>query len=395
MNHPIRSVLISGSPAGAKSRSSASLRCRVWSVAVCFGLAGCMPFRPGPTPPVHENVPAEYTLFEPVAPRPDAWWTVFESDDLNRLMEQALNANLTIRESYARLAQVRAVAEKAGVDLFPELDGSAGASASRQRIDLGGATDGTETSKRYSLGLSMASYEIDLWGSIRSTREAALRDTAASVEDVRAAFLTISAELATRWAELMVQMETLHVLDRQLESNRQSLDLMETRFHFGRATVLDVYQQRQSVTEIEALIPSVAARIGELRNEIAVLIGDPPGTDIGIDDSGLPDVPIVPDPGIPMDVLAQRPDVRKAGLALEAAEWRVSAARADRLPAIRLSASLTFSADAIDQVLTNWIGTLAAGLTGPIVDAGRRRVEVERTRAVVDERLVAYRRAAL
>ena len=99
--------------------------------------------------------------------------------------------------------------------------------------------------------------------------------------------------------------------------------------------------------------------------------------------------------GLPADLLAARPDVRAAGLRLQAGEWEVAAARADRLPALRLTASSNYFAEDLSSLFDNWIINLAANLAGPIFDGGRRRAEVARVRAVVDERLAFYRETVL
>jgi len=103
----------------------------------------------------------------------------------------------------------------------------------------------------------------------------------------------------------------------------------------------------------------------------------------------------LPDPGLPADLLARRPDIRAAGLQLRAADWRVTVAKADRLPALRLGASASYGSEEWGLLFDNWMASLAAGVTGPLFDAGRRKTEVIRTEAVVEERLAAYRQKVL
>jgi outer membrane protein TolC len=103
----------------------------------------------------------------------------------------------------------------------------------------------------------------------------------------------------------------------------------------------------------------------------------------------------VPDVGLPADLLGNRPDVRAAGIRLRSSQWQVSAARANRLPALRLTAGGGYGAENLDRLFDNWILTLAGNLTAPIFDGGRRAAEVDRTRAKADENLSAYRLAVL
>ena len=109
----------------------------------------------------------------------------------------------------------------------------------------------------------------------------------------------------------------------------------------------------------------------------------------------LPQLPPLPDAGLPADLLLQRPDIQAALARLEAADFKVAAARADRLPALKLSASGTYKAEQIKEILDNWYLNLAANLIAPLIDGGRRAAEVERTKAVVKERLAAYREVVL
>ena len=124
---------------------------------------------------------------------------------------------------------------------------------------------------------------------------------------------------------------------------------------------------------------------------MSALLGRADLESLSITNGALPSIGALPGIGIPAEVLANRPDVRQAGLQLQAADWSVSAARADRLPAIRLTASAGYASSDAADLFDDWIANLAGSLTGPIFDGGRRKAEVERTRAVVDERLAAYR----
>ncbi|HPQ39299.1 MAG TPA: efflux transporter outer membrane subunit [bacterium] len=376
-------------------KNAVRLMTRVVGIAGIVLVSGCAVFAPEPRSIDPRDVPQQFELYGAVAPAPERWWTEFGSGELNALMDRILTGNLTIAEAYARLVQVEAAAVKAGALRWPELSASGGYTRSRQRVDLDSEMDGTTDSDRYSAGLSVTAYEIDLWGRVRSTHEAARLDAMVSVEDLRTAYLSVTAEAVSRWIELLVEREILHLLENQREANRQSLSLMEARFKLGQSSALDVYQQRQTVAGVEALIPGSRSRIRELQNEIAVLTGMPVGAVLDLEQDTLPEMIPVPDPGLPADILSRRPDVRRAGLALAAADWRVSAARADRLPALRLTASMSYGAEDLDRVFTNWIASLAAGLTGPVFDAGRRRAEVDRTRAVAEEKLAVYRATVL
>ena len=247
----------------------------------------------------------------------------------------------------------------------------------------------TFTTESYLVGLT-TNYELDLWGRLRASQQSALLNLEASREDVYSAMHTVAGQVVLTWLDILLDKNVLEVVREQIKKNETNLELIELRWRNGLATALDVFQQRQAVAQAGAAIPPLEAQLATLEHQLAVLLGKAPRADLGLAADAFPEPGALPDQGIPADLLAQRPDVRAAGLWLRSADWQVSAARADRLPAIRLSASASYGADEFDLLFDNWMARLAGSVTGPIFDAGSRKAEVARTRAVVDERLAAY-----
>jgi outer membrane protein, multidrug efflux system len=248
----------------------------------------------------------------------------------------------------------------------------------------------TFTTESYLVGLT-TNYELDLWGRLRASQQSAQLNLEASREDVYSAMQTVAGQVVLTWLDILMDRNVLEVVRKQVEKNETNLELIELRWRNGLATALDVFQQRQAVAQAGAAIPQLEAQLATLEHQLSVLLGKPPRTDLGLAADAFPEPGPLPDQGLPADLLAQRPDVRAAGLWLQSADWQVSAARADRLPSIRLSASASYGANELDLLFDNWMARLAGSITGPIFDAGSRKAEVERTRAVVDERLAAYK----
>ena len=315
------------------------------------------------------------------------WWLTFQSAELNRLIEESLTRSPTIHQAWARLAQAEAVAKKAGASLWPSLISDASGST-RQNMTTRASTES------YSLGLT-ASYELDLWGRVKSGKAAAAMDRDASREQLNTAAITLASQTALSWSGLVSQQLQTDLIRQQLESNKTSLELVELRFRKSQATALDVYQQRQTVANTEARLPLAELREELLRNQLAALLGRNDFQSLEVLDENLPSIGSLPSIGIPADVLANRPDVRRAGLLLRSADWSVSAARADRLPSIRLTASGEYSNARFSDLFDSWYANLIGSVTGPLFEGGRRKAEVERTRAVVNERLAAYRETVL
>ena len=352
--------------------------------------AACAPFTPparsGPPLPL----PGAYSLYPESDPAPGPWWEHFESDELNRLVDLALSGNFDIRTAWARLTQARAEAKKAGAALYPSLDASAGASRRRAALRDGNGSGARITDvEEYSLGLA-AGYEIDLWGRIRAGRNAQAEEFFAAGEDLDAAAVTVTAEIVTTWVELVGVRSERALLLEQIELNRNLLSLQRARFENGLATALDVSQQMENLAAVRAQLPLLDRRAQLTENALVLLVGRADPGDIQVTQQELPELIPLPAAGLPADLLAARPDVRAAGRRLQAADWRIAVSRADRLPALNLSAGASLSSAGLDTLFSNWVTTLAASLTGPVFDAGRRLAEVERVRAVAEQRLAAY-----
>lgn len=350
---------------------------------------GCALYEPQKREPDKDLLPQAYSV-SPNSWDPGLrWWESFGDAQLNEFIEEALGQNFSLQQSWARLQQARALAVKSGAALYPDLALGAGASWRRHQSAVAGQAD-----EEYSLGLS-SSYEIDLWGRIRSERQAALLSADASREDLNAAAMSLSANVATRWIGLISLRLQKQLLRQQLEANQIMQELVELRFRKSLASALDVFQQRQLVEQSRAQLPLVEQAEHQLRDELALLLGRSAFALPLIRAESLKVPEDLPPAGLPAQLLTDRPDIRGALKRLEAADWNVSAARADRLPSINLSADAAYQADDLSRLFDNWILNLAAGMTAPLLDGRRRAAEVRRLQAVVAENLAAYRQTVL
>jgi len=358
------------------------------AVAIMLVMNGCSPFVPSRREPEKDLLPPAYSSPSREWAPEQKWWETFNDPQLNDLIEEALGHNFSLRQSWARLRQAQALAARSGAALYPEVDLEAGASTERRQ------TDATESVENYSLGLT-GSYEIDLWGRIRSERQAARVSAVASREDLNTAAITLSASIVTRWIDIVSQRMQMQLLVQQLNANQTLLELVELRFRKSLASAVDVFQQRQLVEQSRAQLPLVEQAERRLLNELALLLGRTPFSLPQIQALSLEIPTDPPAAGIPTQLLANRPDIRAAARRLEAADWNVAAARADRLPQISLSAEAAFQADKLSLLMDNWLTRLAANMTAPLFDGRRRVSEVRRLQAVVVENLAAYRQTVL
>ncbi len=360
-------------------------------VLLAYLLSACAPYAPPPRSGLEEiAVPETFSLQEAMQEPGQRWWEDFGDEELNRFVDEALAGNQTLLSLWARLEKAQAQALKAGAGLSPSLNAEAGASY----IEMDRAGNGSAGNKNFSAGLA-ASYEVDLWGRVRAGHESALLAAAASREDLNGAAMSVAAEVAERWLAILARRLERRLLEQQLETNKIYLGLVELRFRKSLASALDVFQQRQLVERVTAQLPLVEMQERMLENQLAVLLGRMPGAAPGIERQKLPALETVPAAGLPAQLLQNRPDIGAALRRLEAADQDLAAARADRLPALRLTASGGYDSDELESLFDNWIASLAASLALPIVDGSRRRAEVAVNRAAVQEQLAEYRQVVL
>ena len=316
---------------------------------------------------------------------PDRWWTSLPDPELHALIERAMLENFSLAAAWYRLDQARAIARRGGAPLYPQVSGAAGA-ARDYNTALPRDSRGRTT---LDLGLS-AGYEIDLWGGLRAERDAARLDALATREDLQSAAITLSGEIAETWYRLVEQRGQLVLLDGQREVDDKYLEVVTLKFRRGQAGAPDVLQQRELVASVEGERVRVELTIQLLEHQLAVLVGRPPGTLVVAPPDMLPELPPMPETGLPAELVRRRPDVRAAELDVAAADRRVAAAIADRFPTLTLGLSTRTSAEKLSGLFDDWLTSLVADLVGPIVDGGRRKSEVERTEAVLRERVSTY-----
>ncbi len=329
------------------------------------------------------EIPARFSEVG-TSPLPDRWWLTFEDTVLNTLIDKALSNNFSLKTAWDRLNQAKAEARSAGADLFPSLDANAGTSVTR--IREGGRTS---NSSEYSLGLA-ASYELDLWGRIRSSRDAAVFDMQASEQDLQAAALTLSAQVAGTWYQLVEQYGQLNVLEAQIVTNEKVLELVTLQFRTGQVGIADMLQQRQLVESNRGEKSQALAQAKVLEHQLAILLGVPPQQNVAQQVASLINLPPMPQSGLPTELIKHRPDVRSAFYSVQSADSDLAAAIADRFPRLSLTAGVDTSGGHTRDLFDNWLATLAANLVAPVLDGGLRKAEVDRTRAVASEALHTY-----
>ena len=313
------------------------------------------------------------------------WWHAINSDELNKLILKAFKNNPSLEQSWARLNQANTVALKKGASIYPSID------VGLDIIDQS-SRNSQFNSNNWSSGI-VSNYELDFWGKLYSIRSSAKLDALSARYAYETAAITLSAEVALRWNNLIASKMEIKVLKKQLKANQTSQELIELRFKNSLATALDVFQQKQAVESIAALIPIAERKKRIASLELSALLGEINGQEIS--SSSFPKIDPVPQLGLPIDVISSRPDIKQAAANLESADWLMNAAKMDRLPTIRLTGNYKSDGETASGLFDNWISSLAGNLILPIFDGKQRRLEQERTEAIVLEKLSLYKQKTL
>ena len=320
---------------------------------------------------------------------PDAWWTTFASPALDELVDQALAANQDLAAGVARIRQARAVATIAGAPLWPQLDVAWSATDSDRSGRSDDLSSTTQSGTRSSTQLTLA-YELDLFGRVAATREAARSRVTVSQFDLAALRLLTSGDTAQAAINLAATRERLRLAQVNLEATRAVLAVLEAQFAAGRISALERDQQRTVVATTEASLAALAQTEASSRNQLALLTG------MATPQFQAPNIPwtalTLPDimPTVPAALLTQRPDLRRAEAELMAAGADIGAARAALYPSVQIGWDRAWT-----RSPTATLTTLSASALAPLFHGGALRGEVARTQARREELVANYRQAVL
>jgi NodT family efflux transporter outer membrane factor (OMF) lipoprotein len=326
----------------------------------------------------------------------EEWWTGFGSPELDALIARARTGNFDIVAAIARIRQADAALVGAGAPLLPAVSAGGGPEWTRESLSRANGSRNTHYIDIRSYNLTAnASYEIDLWGRLRATRNAALATALASRFDRQTVALTAVSGVATTWFEALATQDQLDVAQRNLADSEEILRAIRARLDAGTASQLDVAQQAALVAGIRAGIPALRSQLQQFLNGLGILTGQPPeaitvrpGT---LNALSLPEVA----PGLTSDLLARRPDVAFAEASLQSANANIRAARAAFFPKVELTASGGWQAFAVGTLFGpgSLFAEAAASATQTIFDNGALQANLGQARGRYDELLADYRKS--
>ena len=330
------------------------------------------------------------------------WWKGFNDPTLDALVARAVESNLDLLRATARVRQARAALQGTRAGLWPTVDlsGSYRRNGANIRAEDDDGSDRSTGGARgvYQAGFD-AAWEIDVFGGVRRSVEAARADLQSVVEDRRNVLVTLISEVALAYMELRRFQRELAIARENLGSQRNSAALTRRRFEAGLVSGLDTANAEVQVASTESQIPLIQRDIRQVIFALDVLLGGHPGS-LAEELSAEAPIPLAPPDvplGLPSDLLMRRPDVRRAEADLHAATARIGVATADLFPRFALTGSLGVSAERW-QGLGNWGNrswSFGPSASWPLFDAGRIRANIAVQNAAQEQALLAYRATVL
>ena len=327
------------------------------------------------------------------------WWTLFGDSELNDYEQRALGNNQTLKAAVARLAEARSFARIATADYYPQL--SANPSAERQRLSgnrplVGGSSPATPvTQSIFQIPFDL-NYEVDLFGRVRRSVEAANASYQASAADLENVRLTITAEVAADFFQLRELDAEMAVVRKALDYEQKGLQVVENRHAGGAASGLDVAQQQTILNASLAQLSLLQQQRDQFQHALAALQGLPAPSFVAPVRALDAEPPAVPNL-LPSELLERRPDVAEAERNTAAANARIGVARAALFPSIGIGGSGGWQTRTLPALLnassTFW--SLGISALQPILNGGRNRAAIENARAEYEELAANYRESAL
>ncbi|MDD2540237.1 MAG: AdeC/AdeK/OprM family multidrug efflux complex outer membrane factor [Desulfuromonadaceae bacterium] len=345
-----------------------------------------------PEGPAYQAEAAKQTQ-NPVADIP--WRDFFVNSQLRALIDLALKNNRDLRVAILTIERSRAQYQIQRSDLMPKIDASA--DANFQRIPAGFSGTGKATTvDQYSVGLGVSSYELDLFGRVRSLRDQALEQYLATEQARRSVQMSLVSQVASAYLTLAADRERLQLATETLASQNSSYQLTRSRFDAGVSSALDLHQARTSADAARVDIARYTALVAQDINNLNLVVGSPvPGDLLPVALSETLTAVKDVSPGLPSDVLLRRPDILQAESQLKGANANIGAARAAFFPKITLVSSVGFGSDELAGLFKGnaFAWSFAPRISLPIFDGGSNKANLKVAEVDRDIAVAQYEKA--
>ena len=300
----------------------------------------------------------------------DKWWESFGDEGLNRFIEVVLKESPTLQSAYLKLLDSEYALKQSDGSYYPTVTLNAGVG--------GGGVVYTDPSAQpnYNLGLS-ASYEIDLWGKVRAQKQISELSLQSMQDSAESAAITLVGNVVTEWFNVKYYRDRKVLIEQLLKISEDYYELVQKYYRLGQATGMDVLEQRQQIETLRSNLNEIDTNIRISLHALKILANNK--ADPVIEGSLPEDIEM----GGTLDVdslLENRPDLRSARRSVEQANAQVVVALADRLPTLRLSASLNYRNSSIVDLFKTLLWDVGASLTAPLFDGFKKTQAIDRAK---------------
>lgn len=322
---------------------------------------------------------------------PREWWRIFDDPQLDALESQAISANQDLKIAAARVAEARALARVSASELYPTIGAGAGYTRSRLSENRQNGPEHHLESDDFVHSFDL-SYELDIWGRVRRSMEAANAEAAAIGTDLEVVLLTLTADVARHYHLLRSLDNERVVIEATINLRRDAVQLQGTRNQAGLDNQVDLTRARTELANVEAELHAINRARAQLEHALAVLCGQPTGVFSIAQRAthwGVPHVPA----GLPSTLLERRPDIVEAEQFLQSASAQIGVAKAAFFPTIKLTGAAGL-ASADLGTLINWpsrIFSIGPSIHVPIFEGGRNRANLAAAEARFEQTLGRYR----
>ncbi|NUP85631.1 MAG: efflux transporter outer membrane subunit [Burkholderiaceae bacterium] len=358
-------------------------------------LAGCAQGPDYRRPDVDAPTQWRETYAPGAVTRVDAWWRLFGDEALDALVRETLAGNADLRIALARIEQYEARVQVAKASRYPQVDGI----AARQRLTMSQEkpvplpSTIAPTNNQYEAGY-VASWELDLWGRVRRSNEAALADLLARREEREAVVLTLVTEVVTGYLTLLQLDQQIALLQREIANREAAWKSQRAKAEGGAISWVQVETAKSVYEEKRSELPLKQHEVAVLEHQLSYLAGRAPAAirrGRSFDALVVPGIPA----GLPSEILEQRPDIRRAEQDLVAANARIGVARAAYFPTISLTGAAGYASTRLSNLteLTANFWSYGIQAAGNLFDGGRISAQVAETEARRKELVETYRRS--
>lgn len=365
------------------------------TLALCVVLAtGCVTRSEFPEPEVQvpqswqstkQTSSKQFSTNENSTPVINRWWTSFNDEQLNQLVEKVLATNSDLAIATLTLKQARLQANLAGRDLYPDLSGNVSADGSRY-LDSGAS------SENYQTGLSV-SYEVDLWGKLSAAADESEWTALASLEEREATAQSLVATTAQLYWQIGYLNQRIELSNSDIADATDTLKQAQSQFSNGSVTRLNVLEAERTLAGLEATHRDYLQQLTEAQNAFAILFDQAPQQMLkevkALPEGDLPEIAS----GVPADVLSRRPDIKQALYELKATFAAKDSADAAYFPTLTLTGALGGSSEQLRNLLSDPLGSIGADLTMPFLNWNTMQINQDIAQVKYESAIISYRKA--